>query len=511
MWILKNIFRLREKAYDRRREGSGGVLKDDEKPFLDHLEDLRKMLFKILITLLIAMVGAFVFDKELLSIIRYPVELAGIEHNDGENLPDEIRGVDWIYVKKIADEAGTLAGQERAAMIKWAAIDDPTTRAAIEGAISYRNSLILDGQEARIGYVTDIFPEDSLARTVAIALLERNKDAQYNEGGDLLRMTALGPAETFNLSIKLSFFAGIIIAFPFLFFFVAEFVMPGLTPKERRMIWPACAIGFGLFALGVLFAYFIVLPRALNFFTAYSDRLGVISDWRIGYYVSFVTQFTLIFGACFELPVVVITLVKIGLLQSRTMRDTRSYAVLIIFVLAAVITPTTDALTLLLLAGPMTLLYEICIWLAVWIERKNPVDDVKASASAGLLENGLLGDRTDRLLGNPDDDGGIDDDYDPYNDTDDYDPYRDTEDDDEFPDPPVEEEESSSEPEYPWQAEGTVPFGDEITDDDEVTDKAEEPSDTDIDDSEIDEHIDAGSQPDDDTTDEDEDDDKPTS
>jgi uncharacterized integral membrane protein len=147
--------------------------------------------------------------------------------------------------------------------------------------------------------------------------------------------------------------------------------MPGLHKHEKRVLWPSMLVGFGLFLCGVLFAYFIVLPRALEFFYEWSGNLGVSNDWRIGEYISFATQFTLLFGLSFELPVVVMVLVKLGLLSYETMSGSRAYAVLAIFVTAAVLTPTPDAFTLTLMALPMLVLYEICIWLAWFDRRKN--------------------------------------------------------------------------------------------------------------------------------------------
>jgi hypothetical protein len=129
-------------------------------------------------------------------------------------------------------------------------------------------------------------------------------------------------------------------------------------------------IGFGLFIGGVLFAFFFVLPKALLFFYEYSGNLGVSNEWRIGEYITFATQFTLLFGLSFELPVVVMVFVKLGLLTYETMSRTRTYAILAIYVAAAVITPTPDIMTLNLMALPMLLLYEICIWLAYFHGKK---------------------------------------------------------------------------------------------------------------------------------------------
>jgi sec-independent protein translocase protein TatC len=188
--------------------------------------------------------------------------------------------------------------------------------------------------------------------------------------GNLKMMSALKPTETFMLSMKLSFYAGIVLAFPLLLLYVLQFVLPGLHRHEKRVLWPAMAVGFGLFLGGVMFAYLGVLPRALEFFYEWSGSLGVSNDWRIGEYISFAMQFTLLFGLAFELPVVVMVFVKLGMLTYETMSSTRSYAIVAIFIAAAVLTPTPDIMTLLLMALPMIVLYEICIWLA-WLDRRN--------------------------------------------------------------------------------------------------------------------------------------------
>ena len=157
-------------------------------------------------------------------------------------------------------------------------------------------------------------------------------------------------------------------------------VICGAGDLTKRLLIPALAIGFGLFLLGVLSAYFYVIPTTLQWFHEYSRDLGIRDGLRIGSYIGFVTSFCLIFGISFELPVVVMVLVKLGLLSSTTMRRTRSWAMIIIVVAAAVITPTGDILTLSLLAGPMIVMYEICIWLAVAHEKKLAREEAEESS-----------------------------------------------------------------------------------------------------------------------------------
>jgi Tat protein translocase TatC len=182
--------------------------------------------------------------------------------------------------------------------------------------------------------------------------------------------------------------AGIVVSFPLLLLFLLQFILPGLHSHEKRVLWPAMAVGFGLFLAGSAFAYYLVLPRALLFFAEWSSDMGISNDWRIGEYISFATQFTLLFGASFELPVVVMVFVKLGLLSYETMSRTRSYAIVAIFVAAAVLTPTPDMLTMTLMAAPMIILYEICIWLAFFDRKKNRIKEEQEARES--MERQLL-------------------------------------------------------------------------------------------------------------------------
>ena len=187
-------------------------------------------------------------------------------------------------------------------------------------------------------------------------------------------LQSLGVADSMTISLKLSFYAGLVIAFPALLYFLAEFILPALTGRERRVVFAASVVGFGLFLAGAAFAFFGVLPQALAFFFQDAQAMQWRPTWTVGEYYSFVTQFTLGFGLAFELPVVVLALVKVGLLEASRMRATRPYAIVVVFVLAAIITPTTDIFTLLVMGVPMVALYEACIWIARWMEKREGVE-----------------------------------------------------------------------------------------------------------------------------------------
>ncbi|MCB1132305.1 MAG: twin-arginine translocase subunit TatC, partial [Verrucomicrobiae bacterium] len=267
--------------------------------------------------------------------------------------------------KQIEHAASSLTPSEREAFFR--SLDDSDLAFHARAAGLLRAALALP-EDVRGKFITSLEAPEDLKKQVA-ALLKTSPSPEIDNRGNLKLMSALKPTETFMLSMKLSFFAGIILSFPLLLMFLLQFVLPGLHSHERKVMWPAMAVGFGLFIAGVLFSYFIVLPRALEFFYEWSGSLGVSNDWRIGEYISFATQFTLLFGLSFETPVIVMVLVKLGLLTYETMSRTRSYAIVAIFVAAAILTPTPDVFTLTLMAAPMIVLYEICIWLA-WLDRR---------------------------------------------------------------------------------------------------------------------------------------------
>jgi len=189
-------------------------------------------------------------------------------------------------------------------------------------------------------------------------------------GAQVGALKALGITDSIVISFHLAFYAGIIISFPLLLYFLAEFVLPALTAVEKRFLFPAIGVSFALFLLGVMVCYFWLLPKTILFFFRDTESLGWAPTWTVQQYYSFVTRFTIGFGLAFELPVVVLALVRFGLITYRFMARTRPYAVVLIFILATIITPTPDILTLVAMALPMCLLYESCIWIAWLMERR---------------------------------------------------------------------------------------------------------------------------------------------
>src|SRR5207342_245809 len=138
-------------------------------------------------------------------------------------------------------------------------------------------------------------------------------------GGQVGALRALGVTDSITISFHLAFYAGIVLSFPFLLYFLAQFVLPALTAVEKRFLFPAIGVSFALFLLGVLVCYFWLLPKTILFFFRDTESLGWAPTWTVQQYYSFVTRFTIGFGLAFELPVVVLALVRFGLITYRFM------------------------------------------------------------------------------------------------------------------------------------------------------------------------------------------------
>lgn len=179
----------------------------------------------------------------------------------------------------------------------------------------------------------------------------------------------LDPPELFLANVKIAIVAGLAVASPFVLFQVWIFVRPGLKRGERMIVGLAILFGTLFFAAGVLFGYLVVLPMTLRFFLQY-ETAAIRASLSFGSYVGFLTSLLLAFGIAFELPLLVLVLARLGIVDASLLARSRKYALLIILVVAAILTPP-DVVSQLLLAGPMLVLYEIGI-LAARLARRGP-------------------------------------------------------------------------------------------------------------------------------------------
>lgn len=186
------------------------------------------------------------------------------------------------------------------------------------------------------------------------------------------QLIAVEVASPFFAPIKLAFFLALLITMPWLLYQLWAFVAPGLYRRERRLALPLLASSLLLFYTGCAFAYFVVLPAVFGFLVQVTPS-GVSMMTDINAYLDFVLVLFLAFGASFELPVALVILVLLGWVTPKQLREWRGYAVVGIFILAAIITPP-DVVSQLLLAIPMCLLYEAGILAASLLDRNRQRD-----------------------------------------------------------------------------------------------------------------------------------------
>lgn len=180
---------------------------------------------------------------------------------------------------------------------------------------------------------------------------------------------ATSPMETFMTSIKMSLITGVIVAVPWIMWHVWRFLAPGLYTKERRVFAVAFGSSVVMFAVGAGFAYFAVLPAGLAFLATYTNG-AIAQNWRQDEFVGFMSQFMLAFGIIFELPVVCYVLASMGLITAKGMWGFFRYAIVLIFVVAAFLTPGPDPVSQCMMAVPLVLLYAISIGITAMAQKK---------------------------------------------------------------------------------------------------------------------------------------------
>jgi sec-independent protein translocase protein TatC len=176
-------------------------------------------------------------------------------------------------------------------------------------------------------------------------------------------LISLSPTENFATYFRVALFAGMALAMPVILYEIYAYVDPALLPKERRFIRFMGLPVIGLFIAGMLFCYFVLLPNAIKFLINFGDEV-IKNQLRAADYISFVTIFILGMGLIFEVPVAIFALVKIHVITRQWLAKQRRYAVLVAFVIAAVITPTPDPFNQTLVAIPMYLLFELGLFVA---------------------------------------------------------------------------------------------------------------------------------------------------
>lgn len=193
------------------------------------------------------------------------------------------------------------------------------------------------------------------------------------------KLVYLGMAEAFMAEVKIAIIAGFVLASPIIFWQVWGFILPALRNHEKRYLMLVVPLSIILFATGVFFGYSTVFKYGIAFFLGFATE-GLTPMLSLSQYISFTFWFLLPFGLMFELPLVMFFLAKLGMVNHRFLAKNRKFALLIIFAVAAVATPTTDMISMTVMAVPMYILYEISIWIVRLVRPRAGYEEVEATA-----------------------------------------------------------------------------------------------------------------------------------
>lgn len=317
---------------DHEPEEEGGPVKS----FLDHLEDLRWVLIKSLAALGIGMLICLIAGDHVVEILKRPLHQAKARY-PGTN---EVWTVSWgsnvMKVVKLSDEQQQKFGS---------------------------------GPQRFKSFKIDLLPNSTNGFLLGLSP-DPNTDPRSAEAMKI-DLVNLSPVGGFWVALQVSLYGGTLLASPFIFYFVAGFIFPALRLREKYYVYRGLGFGLVLFSIGVCFCYYLLMPVALSASAMYSNWLGFeANQWRAEDYISFVCKFMLGMGVGFQLPVVLLTLVKIGVLSYTALRSMWRYMIVIVLVLGALLT-TPEVITQVMMAVPLYMLYEISVWIAWFWDRRD--------------------------------------------------------------------------------------------------------------------------------------------
>jgi sec-independent protein translocase protein TatC len=322
---------------------------EDRLSLVEHLDELRTRIIVSIVAFVAAFSLCYWQNNRVLDIVNRP--LANAHHIDC-NQPKkasaalERSGCFNVAVSAYLKAAGPALDQAARTLQSLAAAKGAGAAAQAQATATVQALRAANDQAAK-----------------AIALTPRANSAR--------QPVTLGVTEPFLTTITVSAYAAILLVLPFLLWQAYAFVLPAFTAEERRAALPIMGLVPVLFIAGVIFGYYLALPRAVAFLQNYNDGAFDILVQAKDYY-RFVTLLLGAMGVLFQIPVGVLAVVRLRILSTKQLRAYRGYALILFSIVAAVVTPTPDPITMLIAMAPLVVLYELSILLARAFEPKGP-------------------------------------------------------------------------------------------------------------------------------------------
>ena len=310
-----------------RKKEDGDKSDPNEMHFLEHLEELRWVILKAVVAFLLGCIGVAVFMQDSVKLLQMPLVKA-VE--DFGEIDIDLQSIGLEQYSKPLHEQG---------------VDLKKLRDAREG-------------DLQAWGITDPHHQTRIL-------------SHFSVGKNRNLLQVIRSFSPIFIAMKICFLGGIGISLPLIFYFVGSFVVPGLTPQEKRVFFPGCVAATFLFLAGASMTYFIILPYSLAFTIEFSFHVLGLDVYRpeAGNYYSLVIWMTFAVGVAFQFPLVLILLVKIGMLSVTKLRNSRRMVLVILMISAALITPGGDPVSLCILTIPLYILYELAIITGAMVER----------------------------------------------------------------------------------------------------------------------------------------------
>jgi len=346
---------------------SKDLFDDTTMTFGEHLEALRGHLIKAVLGLALVLVATLSWGNHLVDLIRTPIDQALHRSGLAEFANDDIKPVSfWTQVRSWfggGSEETTVTPEPTVA---------PDQRTVIVHIKRSDLARVLHEVDPKI-VVPAASEGEKADLSLPMSATEFRDFRQSAERWD--HPVALNVQEAFMMYLKVAFIGGLIIAGPWIFYQLWQFVAAGLYPHERRYVHVYMPLSIALFMLGVVFCFYLALPLVLDFLLSYNRWLHVNPQIRLSEWVGFVIVLPLMFGLSFQLPLVMLFLERLGIFKADDYRTKRRLAIFAIAVLAMVLSPGGDPGTMMVMFIPLVVLYEFGIVLCGFWKTKRPFEE----------------------------------------------------------------------------------------------------------------------------------------
>lgn len=361
--------------------------KDGTMSFIDHLDELRRRLIRYFIVLIVFVLATYFFREDILNLVKKPVDIplekytavSTVNPNQRQTSGMDLAQYNCVCRQVIPFTQTNTASESQSsdpATMKGNGSDSPAKdkgkkvgniiTSTVDDFVMFFQSLLGKNPSPIFGEAP-VLEQAPASQVITVSLdsddvinLDCECSLKTPDSKQGASMVYIGLPELFFTQMKVAIFAGIFLSLPYLMIELWGFVGPALYSGEKKIFWVFAIGSYFFFVGGALFGYFVVFPFGFDFFLSLTQMGEIMPSLSIGAYLSFAIKLLIAFGAIFELPLVVFILSRMGILTPRVMIKQARIAIFVIFVAAAMLTPP-DPFTMVLMAGPLILLYAFSV------------------------------------------------------------------------------------------------------------------------------------------------------